>query len=156
MHRHHRRAWRHGCDPDFMSGGFDGSRRDRAYSSRREEEAVFGSAGLGGRRPLRFLAYRLEMSRDQVHEASRVLERLRIEREQAAVDLRRASADIADAIDNETFDVERAEAASAERVEVAGNVRRAVTTALKELHELLDDDQRTRLAMLVRSRSIRL
>ncbi len=161
MHRHHWRAWRHqweGCGPGFAfeAHGPTPHGSESVFSSRREEEAVFGSAGLGTKRPIRFLAYKLDMSREQINEASRILERLKIEREQASVDLRRAAADIADAFDSETFDAQRADAAADKRVETARTVQRALSQALRDLHELLDDEQRTRLATLIRSRAIRL
>ncbi len=125
------------------------------FSSRREQDSVFGSSGLGTRRPLRFLAHRLDLTQDQVNEASRILERLKIEREQSAVDLRRAAADVADAFDADTFDMERTDAATQKRVEAARAVQRAVAVTLREFHELLDEDQRSHLATLIRTRAIR-
>ncbi|HEX5656393.1 MAG TPA: hypothetical protein VFX59_04325, partial [Polyangiales bacterium] len=62
-HAHHHGAW---AGPQFDEGG------------------VFGV-----RRPLRFLAYRLELSEDQVAVLATVLDELKTERAQAAVDQRR-------------------------------------------------------------------
>src|ERR1043165_4907461 len=60
--------------------------------------------GFGVRRPLRFLAYRLQLSEAQVAELARVLNELKTERAQAEVDDRRAVTAYADAVGGETFD----------------------------------------------------
>src|SRR5512142_645500 len=50
----------------------------------------FGGGAFGVRRPLRFLAYKLELDERQVGELARILDELKTERAQAAVDQRRA------------------------------------------------------------------
>ncbi len=75
---------------------------------RGREDPVFGASGFGVRRPLRFLARRLDLSDEQLEDAARILERLKIERAQAVVDLRRTAADLADALDGNEFSTERA------------------------------------------------
>ncbi len=111
-------------------------------------------AGLGVRRPLRFLAWKLDLTAEQLEGAARILARLKIERAQAAVDQRRSAADLADAIEHEAFDNAQADAATEKRVTAALAVQRAVAKALGDLHGILEPDQRRRLAMLIRTRAI--
>ncbi len=113
-----------------------------------------GGAGLGVRRPLRFLAWKLALTAEQLENAARILERLKIERAQASVDQRRSAADLADAIEHEAFDNAQADASTEKRVSAALAVQRAVAKALADLHGILEPDQRRRLAMLIRTRAI--
>jgi Spy/CpxP family protein refolding chaperone len=113
-----------------------------------------GPAGFGGwgvRRPLRFLAHKLDLDPKQVAELARILDELKIERAQAEVDDRRARAEFADAILGETFDAARAGAAGERRVQSAARLRDALTRALAAIHALLGPDQRERFAYLVRA-----
>src|SRR5262249_30330477 len=75
--------------------------------------------GFGVRRPLRFLAHRLELTDTQVAALARVLDELKTERAQAAVDGRRALGELADAVGSETFDASKAQAAGDRRVKSA-------------------------------------
>ena len=63
----------------------------------------FGHGG-GARRPLRFLVHKLELDERQASQIAKILEALKIERAQAEVDDRRATASFADAIEGEAFD----------------------------------------------------
>ena len=119
-------------------------------------DALFAASGLGVRRPLRFLAMRLELDRDQVAEVAKVIERVKIERAQATVDLRRAASDIADALEEEDFDRERAQRVRDQRLEASQRVHDALASAIADLHGLLDAGQRRRLATLIRSGSLKL
>jgi len=111
----------------------------------------FGGGPFGVRRPLRFLAYKLELDEKQVAELARVLDDLKTERAQGEVDRRRSLSGFADAVAGPTFDAERAKESAALRVATAERLRDAVTSALGKLHALLDDDQRERLAYLIRT-----
>jgi Spy/CpxP family protein refolding chaperone len=111
----------------------------------------FGGGGFGVRRPLRFLAYKLELSEAQVTELAAVLAELKTERAQAAVDDRRATASLADVVAGEVFDDARAAAATGDRVKSAERVQGAVAKALGRIHALLKAEQRTKLAYLLRT-----
>ena len=111
----------------------------------------FGGGAFGVRRPLRFLAYKLELDEKQVAELARVLDELKTERAQAEVDRRRSLSAFADAVGADTFDEARAKEAAGSRVATAERLRDAVTGALRRLHVLLDKDQRERLAYLIRT-----
>ncbi len=143
--------------PDYLSfkgpGYFKGP-GIHFSASKHSDDPVFGGGNLGVRRPLRFLTWRLDLSREQAAKAARVIERIKIEREQANVDLRRAAAEMADAVDGETFDRERMQAAQERRIEAARNTQEVVSRGLEEFHEFLDEDQRETFAALIRSREI--
>jgi len=109
------------------------------------------SAGFGVRRPLRFLAWKLGLSETQVAELAAILDELKIERAQAAVDARRSTSGLADAVTSASFDDAKAAEAGATRVKSAERLRDAVTWALKRIHAILDDEQRKKLAYLLRT-----
>jgi Spy/CpxP family protein refolding chaperone len=164
MH-HHAWGWRRARLHHFRQGlafayagcapGVDVDRGEwMASSGRFREEEPFGAGSIGVRRPLRWLAYRLDLSREQVSRAAKILESLKIERAQASVDLRRAASDLADAVETGEFGRSRVEAASQTRLAAAQRVQQAVTRALEALHELLDPEQREKLAALIRAREI--
>jgi Spy/CpxP family protein refolding chaperone len=111
----------------------------------------FGGGAVGVRRPLRFLADKLELDERQVADLARILDELKTERAQAAVDSRRSLTAFADSLGGETFDEPRAKEAGALRVATAERLRDAVTKALARIHALLDPDQRERLAYLIRT-----
>ena len=119
-------------------------------------DALFGVGGLGTRRPVRFLAERLELDDPQVAKLAKIVERLRVEREQGAVDLRRAAGAMADALEGAALDTAHLDEATRLRVDAAKRVQEAVARALRELHELLDAEQREGLASLIRSGALRL
>lgn len=120
----------HGPPPDF----FDGRGGD-----------------FGVRRPLRFLAHKLDLSEEQTAQLARILDELKTERAQAEVDQRRTIAAFADAIEGPTFGEERATEGGDQRVESARKLREAVVKALRQIHGILDEEQRKRFAYLVRT-----
>lgn len=111
----------------------------------------FGGGSFGVRRPLRFLAYKLELDERQVAALARILDELKIERAQGEVDRRRTLTAFADAVGAASFDEARAKEAGALRVATAERLRDAVTKALGAIHALLEPDQRERLAYLIRT-----
>ena len=162
-----RRFW-HSCysafDPSFAYAGH-GSRSRRAFREewlaqglrfqhRGGESDDFFGAGLGVRRPLRFLAWRLELTEEQTSSLARILEHLKLERAQSALDLRRAAAALADAFEGE-FARAQAEVAGEQRAAATRRVQDAVAKALEELHALLEPEQRGALAELIRTGGIR-
>ncbi len=114
------------------------------------EGESFG-AGFGVRRPLRFLAWKLDLNEGQVTELAAILDELKIERAQAAVDSRRSTSGLADAVASGAFDDAKAKEAGAARVRGAERLRDAVTRALRRIHAILDDEQRKKLAYLLRT-----
>jgi Spy/CpxP family protein refolding chaperone len=108
-------------------------------------------SGWGVRRPLRFLAHKLDLDEKQVADLARILDELKIERAQADVDDRRSRAEFADAIAGSNFDADKAGAAGERRLQSAGKLRDALVRALAGMHALLRPEQRERLAYLVRT-----
>ena len=137
-HAHHHRGEMRGC---FMP------HRDHHHEWDRAE----GRSGLGVRRPLRFLAHKLDLNETQITELARILNDLKTERAQAEVDDRRSLADFADAVTGEAFDATKASGAGERRVQSAARVREALVRSLEQIHTLLNPDQRQRLAYLIRT-----
>jgi hypothetical protein len=132
----------HGHGGHHGHGGEDGGE---------PEGEGFGGGSFGVRRPLRFLAYKLELDEKQVAELARILDDLKTERAQGEVDRRRSLSGFADAVGGATFDTARVKEAAQLRVATAERLRDAVSGALGRLHALLDDAQRERLAYLIRT-----
>ncbi len=107
--------------------------------------------GFGVRRPLRFLAWKLDLERDQVEKLAKILDSLKTERAQAAVDERRTVSAFADAIASEVFGEESAKSAQTLRAESGSRVAEAVAKALREIHGILNQEQRQKLAYLIRA-----
>ena len=103
------------------------------------------------RRPLRFLAFKLDLEDAQVAELAAVLSELKTERAQAVVDQRRTTSALADAIAAEAFDEAKVRAAADERVKSAERVQAAVARSLGRIHAMLKPEQRTKLAYLLRT-----
>ena len=139
-------GWRRNRDPRSEDYGYRAGRGDDETS-----DAGFGGGSFGVRRPLRFLAYKLQLQEAQVAQLARILDEIKTERAQAAVENRRALAAFADAVEGEKFDRTKADTGAAIRLQTAERLRGAVVTALHALHELLDREQRERLAYLIRT-----
>jgi Spy/CpxP family protein refolding chaperone len=138
----------------MSSGAGHGRSRSWEYGAAGEDDpGQFGFAGgsFGVRRPLRFLAYKLQLDEKQVGELARILDEIKTERAQAAVDHRRAISVFADAIEGAVFDESKAGSGADLRLESANRLRGAVLSALGRLHKLLDPEQRARLAYLIRT-----
>jgi Spy/CpxP family protein refolding chaperone len=134
-------VWR-GRGPGGHHGGGPGEGGD---------EESFGGGGFGVRRPLRFLAHQLGLDERQVTELARVLDDLKTERAQAEVDRRRTVAALADALTGDTFDAAKAGEGGTLRIKSAERLRDAVLQALQRMHAILNPEQRTRLAYLIRT-----
>src|SRR5262245_16435497 len=87
----HRGGWV-GCRTFAVSTGWY-----RMYASS-GRPGDYGRAAFGVRRPLRLLAYKLDLDAEQVSELARILNELKTERAQAEVDDRRTVATFADAL----------------------------------------------------------
>lgn len=144
MHAQSTSWWRGGpWDRQAHCGGF------RHRHGRGGEGA--GQEAFGVRRPLRFLAYKLELDDDQVAALARAIEALKLERAQAAVDDRYALAHYAEAVEGDAFEEAKVAEATAVRARSAERVNAAVATALRRIHGILRPEQRARLATLIRT-----
>ncbi len=132
----------HGCGEAFMHGA-------RAHAMRGGGGDEGGSFGV--RRPLRYLAYRLSLDERQTAEVARILDELKTERAQAAVDERRTMSDFADALEADAFDAAKLDEAASSRVRSSERLKGAVVKALGRIHALLDPEQRKQFAFLIRT-----
>jgi hypothetical protein len=107
--------------------------------------------GFGVRRPLRFLAHKLELDEKQMAVFATALDELKTERAQAAVDQRRRVSTLAEALEKSDFDEHKLREAGEQQEKSAELVRAAVERALRKIHAVLDDEQRKRLAYLLRT-----
>ena len=167
---YHMRWWRlAGCEPSYAGAGCGASCAQRAAGERRPfgwshgrgfgmrmemRGHGHGHGGIGVRRPLRFLAWKLELDDEQLGEVARVLADLKTERAQGEVDRAKGLAALADAVAGERFDASRATEGAASRVSSAERMRDATVKALEGLHALLTAEQRKTLAYLIRTGAI--
>jgi Spy/CpxP family protein refolding chaperone len=155
MHSCHK-AWRRARQALASCGGYGvwggcGPRGQGVPWHEGDEGGFGGGGGFGVRRPLRFLAHKLDLDERQVVELARILDELKTERAQADVDNRRTLAIFADALAADTFDTARAAEAGKLRLGSAERLRDAVLKALQQIHGVLNADQRARLAYLIRT-----
>jgi Spy/CpxP family protein refolding chaperone len=128
-------------------------RDDDFGQDRHGGDGFFGGGGgpFGVRRPLRFLAHKLDLSESQVAELARILDELKTERAQSEVDNRRTVAAFADAVETASFGEAKAREGGEQRVRSAARLRDAVVKALSEIHKMLEEEQRKKLAYLIRT-----
>jgi hypothetical protein len=163
----------HGGGPDFRGpfghypGGHDGPHHPGHHGPHhpghhgphRPGEGAFAAPHFehdpgslfGVRRPLRFLAHKLDLSEAQVGVFAGILDELKTERAQASVDERRRISALADAVEGASYDEHKAGSAGDEQVKSAERLKNAVDRALRRMHAALDDEQRKRLAYLLRT-----
>jgi len=160
--RHARRAseaWAGtpGCGPSGC-GASEGTGYgwETRFAGPADHDGEFGGGPFGVRRPLRFLAHKLDLDDRQVGELARILSDLKTERAQAAVDHRRSTAAFADRVADEAFDEAKVTAIASERVRTAEHLRDALVKALGKIHALLTPEQRGKLAYLIRTGALSL
>jgi len=111
MHRFHM-SW--GCAPratlachthGFWKGHRPGGRSWGGPGEEMDDD--FGAGGFGVRRPLRFLAHKLDLDDRQAAELARTPDELKTERAQAEVDRRRTVSAFADARAGDAFETPR-------------------------------------------------
>ena len=150
----HGKSWRDGAPPMHpLFHLFFGAHDHEGGSGRRGRGRGrgHGSGGpLGGRRPLRFLARRLGLDDDQIATLARVLGDLKIEREQMALDSRRAAARFADALAADEFDEKRVSEAQTIRADAQKRYIDAFARGLRDIHAALTPEQRSRMSLLLR------
>src|SRR5262245_58563425 len=128
----------HACHPQQSFRGCGPTHRWWGGPGDEMEDEGFG--GFGVRRPLRFLAHRLDLDEKQVGEFARIRDELKTERAQAEVDRRRTLTAFADALSGETFDKGKAGEAGNLRAASATRVRDAVLKALQQIHTVLNPE----------------
>jgi len=97
------------------------------------------------------MAHQLDLDDEQIDKLAGILNVLKTERAQARLDEQRSIAGIADAFEKQDFDAEKAAEALALRVAAAERLKQEVLETLRKTHDMLDPEQRKRLAYLLRS-----
>ncbi len=128
--------------------------RREPYAAGEEFQAAFGGGAFGVRRPLRFMAWKLGLDEAQVAELAKILDELKTERAQAAVDDRRALTAVAEAVQGDGFDEAKSKSAASIRVKSAESLQNAVSRAMGRMHAVLSPEQRAKLAHLIRTGSL--
>ena len=123
----------------------------RRHGEDRRHHASGHRSGFGVRRPLRYMAHRLDLDDEQIDKLAGILNLIKTERAQARLDEQRSIAGVADAVEGEEFDTAAASEALALRVAAAERLKEEVLRTLQKTHEMLDPEQRKRLAYLLRS-----
>lgn len=137
-----------GCGPSARSRFHEGETRSTSHG---DEPGGFGGGPFGVRRPLRFLAFKLGLDDSQTAEFAAILDDLKTERAQAAVDHRRMTSAVADLFTAAAFDPAKVAEAGAARVTSATRLADAQAKALQRVHAMLDDEQRKAFAYLLRT-----
>lgn len=136
---------RPGCGRDSAPGSFEGGDIGPEYGASHEGGA------FGVRRPLRLLAYKLGLDEAQVAEMARILDALKTERAQAAVDERRTLTAFAESIGGDVFDEALARKGAESRRKGGERLADAVVEALGRMHAILQPEQRAKFAYLIRT-----
>ena len=123
----------------------------RTWMETRRSGHSRGSADFGVRRPLRYLRYHLDLDDGQSRRVAAILNRVKLEREQAEVDNKRAMHALADTLVRDDAHVEQLRTALDPRVKSAERLQAETARALNELGEVLDADQLQQFADMLRS-----
>jgi Spy/CpxP family protein refolding chaperone len=97
------------------------------------------------------MAHQLDLDDEQIDKLAAILNLIKTERAQASLDEQKSIAGLADAVEGDEFDAEAAGEALALRVAAAERLKEQVLETLQRTHEMLDDEQRKRMAYLLRS-----
>lgn len=146
--RHSRYAW--ACAPALAYA----ATQFPNYCETREHRRQGGRASFGVRRPLRYLSYHLDLDDSQMRKVAAILNGLKTEREQVALDEKRTVAAIADLMTGDAPLPEELRVALAPRLDSAERLQREIERAIQALHAALDADQREQFADLLRSGTI--
>lgn len=130
--------------------GFSHSRARKDCSNRGYESRWHGrGASFGVRRPLRYLAHRLDLDEHQVRRLAAVLNQLKTEREQASLDEKRSVVSLANLLIEGTPTLDECKEQLAGRVDTAKHMRDETAKATVAISNLLDDDQRAEFVDLL-------
>jgi hypothetical protein len=129
---------------------------DRNYQETFYETRRSGHGGFGVRRPLRYLSYHLDLDEQQRRKVAACFERIKLEREQATLDRKKADAALADEFLRENVSVDDLRQALAPRTQVESNMQIVLAKELVEIATVLDSDQREEFAHLLRTGVLKL
>ncbi len=150
------RAWRYGyatpCYSTSCRSTDDERHRERSRDALRHVAFTWHSGPMFGvRRPLRYLAWKLELSEEQTRALVEVLDRLKTAYGQSKLDRDRSTSDIASLFGAASFDADRIDVALEGRTNATRTLNGELSAALRRIFELLDENQRREFAYLLRS-----
>lgn len=129
---------------------------DRNYKETFYETRRASHGGFGVRRPLRYLSYHLDLDEQQRRKVAACFERIKLEREQANLDRKKADGVLADGFLREDVSVDALRQALAPRTQVESNMQIVLAKELVEIASVLDPDQREEFAHLLRTGVLKL
>jgi Spy/CpxP family protein refolding chaperone len=137
-------CWHHATQPDDPVA----ARRD---SMRQSMFSWSSGPTFGVRRPLRHLAWKLNLTEAQIRDVVDVLDKLKTGYNQAQLDRDRSTSEIAGVFSASEFDAARAGAALSMRTRATESLNQELLAAMQRIFALLNEDQRRDFAYLLRS-----
>ncbi len=143
------RAWRHA----YASAAWQQACSAGAPARHRHHSMYTWSSGptFGMRRPLRHLAWKLNLTEAQLREIVEVLDALKTAYSQARLDQDRSTSEIAAVFSTPEFNAERVSTALATRTQASDVLNQELLRAVRRIFEVLNADQRQEFAYLLRS-----
>ena len=151
------RAWRHAyaaaCWHYATQPGDSGAARGDGARQPLRQSMFSWSGGpiFGMRRPLRHLAWKLNLTDAQIRDVVDVLDKMKTAYNQARLDRDRSTSEIAAVFSAAAFDAERAGSALSMRTRATDALNQELLAAMRRIFELLNEDQRRDFAYLLRS-----
>lgn len=143
------RAWRHA----YATACWQYAAEHHAARDRMRNSMFSWHTGptFGVRRPLRHLAWKLNLTEAQIRDVVDVLDRLKTAYNQARIDRDRSTSEMAAVFGGDQFDSERASTALSMRTRASDALNQELLAAMRRMFELLNEDQRREFAYLLRS-----
>ena len=146
------RAWRHAYAAAYWQQACsDASNRSASNQSRHSMFSWSSGPTFGVRRPLRHLAWKLNLSETQVRDIVDVLDRLKTAYNQARLDQDRSTSEVAAVFSATEFNSERVSSALSTRTRATEVLNQELLGAVRRIFELLNEEQRREFAYLLRS-----
>jgi hypothetical protein len=146
------RAWRHAYASAAWQQACSQPGAQERHRHRQHSMYTWSSGPMFGvRRPLRHLAWKLNLNEAQLRDVVDVLDRLKTAYSQARLDQDRSTSEVAAVFSAPEFDGDRVSSALAMRTRASDVLNQELLTAVRRIFELLNEDQRHEFAYLLRS-----
>lgn len=146
------RAWRHAYAAAAWQQACSQPGAQERHRDRHHSMYTWSSGPtFGVRRPLRHLAWKLNLNETQLRDIVDVLDRLKTAYNQARLDQDRSTSEIAAVFSAQEFNGDRVGSALAMRTRASEVLNQELLAAVRRIFELLNEDQRHEFAYLLRS-----
>ena len=145
------RAWRHAYATAYWQQACLQRRSSEPQLQKHNMFTWSSGPMFGVRRPLRHLAWKLNLNQDQIRTLVDILDKLKTAYGQARLDRGRATSEVAALFSGATFDDGQANSALATRTRATEALNQELLTAMRRIFELLNENQRKEFAYLLRS-----